>query len=98
MSRRRFVHVRAALIALVALVTTLPAFASVVIAREFDSPALGRKWTYAVYLPSGYDTSNLRYPVLYLLHGHGGGLYDWVIRGHIQSTSDALIASGDMPQ
>src|SRR5262245_16564451 len=101
MSRRRFVHARAlfALVALVVmLVGALPAFASVVIAREFDSPALGRKWTYAVYLPSGYDTSNLRYPVLYLLHGHGGGLYDWVIQGHIQSTTDALIASGDMPQ
>jgi enterochelin esterase-like enzyme len=98
MSRRRFAHVRTLFIALVALVTTLPAFASEVIAREFDSAALGRKWTYAVYLPSGYDTSTLRYPVLYLLHGHGGGLYDWVIKGHIQSTTDALIASGDMPE
>jgi enterochelin esterase-like enzyme len=101
MSRRRFVHVRTlgiALVALVMFIGALPAFASVVIAREFDSAALGRKWSYAVYLPSDYDASNLRYPVLYLLHGHGGGLYDWVIKGHIQSTTDALIASGDMPQ
>ena len=27
--------------------------------REFDSPALQRKWTYAVYLPDGYETSHL---------------------------------------
>jgi enterochelin esterase-like enzyme len=67
------------------------------VSREFDSPALQRKWTYAVYLPEGYDTSSLRYPVLYLLHGHGGGLYDWVNLGHIQQTADALIARGDMP-
>ena len=65
--------------------------------REFDSPALQRKWSYAVYLPDGYETSTLRYPVLYLLHGHGGGLYDWANLGHIQQTADALIARGDMP-
>jgi enterochelin esterase-like enzyme len=69
----------------------------VVVSREFDSPALQRKWTYAVYLPDGYDTSGLRYPVLYLLHGHSGGLYDWVNLGHIQQTADALIARGDIP-
>ena len=48
------------------------ATASVIVSREFDSPALQRKWTYAVYLPDGYETSTLRYPVLYLLHGHNG--------------------------
>jgi enterochelin esterase-like enzyme len=67
------------------------------VSREFDSPALQRQWTYAVYLPDGYDTSTLRYPVLYLLHGNGGGLYDWVNLGRIQQTADALIAHGDVP-
>ena len=80
-----------------ALAFALPAAASIVITREFDSAALQRKWSYAVYLPDGYETSNLRYPVLYLLHGHGGDLYDWVNRGHIQQTADALIAHGDIP-
>ena len=37
------------------------------------------------------------YPVLYLLHGHGGKLYDWATLGHIQPTADALIARGDIP-
>ncbi|HEX4973889.1 MAG TPA: alpha/beta hydrolase family protein [Steroidobacteraceae bacterium] len=85
------------LFALIALLLSLPATAGLVVTREFDSSALQRKWTYAVYLPDGYDTSTLRYPVLYLLHGRGGGLYDWVNLGHIQQTADELIAHGDIP-
>ena len=85
------------LFALIALLVSLPSTAGVVVTREFDSPALQRKWTYAVYLPDGYDTSTLRYPVLYLLHGHGGGLYDWVNLGRIQQRADELIAHGDIP-
>jgi enterochelin esterase-like enzyme len=85
------------LFVVLALALCLPATAGVVVSREFDSPALQRKWTYAVYLPDGYERSTLRYPVLYLLHGHGGGLYDWVNLGHIQQTVDALIAHGDIP-
>jgi len=85
------------LLAVLVLAWSLPAAAGVVVSREFDSQALQRKWSYAVYLPDGYETSTLRYPVLYLLHGHGGDLYDWVNRGHIQQTADALIAHGDIP-
>ncbi len=88
---------RPLLLAALALTFSLPAAASAVLSREFDSPALQRKWTYAVYLPDGYETSTLQYPVLYLLHGHNGGLYDWANLGHIQQTADALIARGDMP-
>src|SRR4029079_9320469 len=73
------------------------AAASSVVTREFDSAALQRKWSYAVYLPDGYETSNLRYPVLYLLHGHGQDLYAWVNFGHIQPTTDELIAHGEIP-
>lgn len=88
---------RPLLFAALALAFSLPATASVVVSREFDAPSLERKWTYAVYLPDGYEASTLRYPVLYLLHGHGQDLYAWVNFGHIQSTADALIARGDMP-
>ena len=87
---------RLVLVAL-ALAFALPAAASIVITREFDSTALQRKWSYAVYLPDGYETSNLKYPVLYLLHGHNQDLYAWVNFGHIQPTADALIAGGEMP-
>ena len=79
------------------LALSLPAAASIVITREFDSTALQRKWSYAVYLPDGYQTSNLKYPVLYLLHGHGQDLYAWVNFGHIQPTTDELIAHGEIP-
>ena len=88
---------RPLIFAALAIAFSLPATASVIVTREFDSPALQRKWAYAVYLPDGYETSTLNYPVLYLLHGHGGKLSDWATLGHIQPTADALIARGGMP-
>ena len=87
---------RAAL-ATVLLWSATVASAGTILSREFDSPALQRTWSYAIYLPDGYETSNLRYPVLYLLHGNGGNRYSWVNEGRIQQTADALIASGDIP-
>jgi enterochelin esterase-like enzyme len=36
---------------------------------RFDSAALGAQATVAVLLPPGYDASDRRYPVVYLLHG-----------------------------
>ncbi|HMN46671.1 MAG TPA: alpha/beta hydrolase-fold protein [Povalibacter sp.] len=71
--------------------------ASTITTREFDSPALQRQWSYVAYLPTDYDRSDARYPVLYLLHGNGQKAYDWVSSGHIQQTADRLIASGEMP-
>ena len=41
-----------------------------------------------VYLPPGYETSGLRYPVVYLLHGGGGDQGDWVSQGDLQHTLD----------
>jgi enterochelin esterase-like enzyme len=93
-SRRRL---SAALLALASLGLASSALAGVVVTREFRSATLGRSWNYAVYLPAGYDASTLRYPVLYLLHGNGGNLDQWVNQGRIQQTADALIASGNVP-
>jgi enterochelin esterase-like enzyme len=73
------------------------ALASEVSVREFASPTLARSWTYHVYLPSGYDTAKLRYPVLYLLHGSGQKGADWLTSGHVKETADSLIASGEIP-
>lgn len=36
-----------------------------------------------VVLPAGYHRSARRYPVLYLLHGHGGGHRNWVERTNL---------------
>ncbi len=84
-------------LSLVALVLCSSAVAGVVVTRQLESAALARTWTYAVYLPTGYDSSSLTYPVLYLLHGNGGNLYCWVNDGKIQATADALIATGEIP-
>lgn len=93
---KRHLH-RAWVLFVLAIAIVVPAHASVVVTREFDSTALARKWAYTVYLPQGYEASSLRYPVLYLLHGNGQTKNDWVISGRIQSTTDALIASGKIP-
>lgn len=63
----------------------------------FDSGTLGREWSYTIYLPDGYETSGLAYPVLYLLHGNGGTHTDWVRQGNIEATTDALIEAGEIP-
>lgn len=85
------------LFAVAALLAAWPALASEIITREFESVALERKWAYEVYLPTSYQTSRASYPVLYLLHGNNGTRRDWVEKGKIQRTADALIASGEIP-
>jgi S-formylglutathione hydrolase FrmB len=84
-------------VVILALALPSHAVAATVVSREFKSTALNRNWSYAVYLPSGYESSTLVYPVLYLLHGNGGNRYSWVNDGRIQQTADMLIASGDIP-
>ena len=85
------------LLALLTLAISASALASTIVMKEFASPSLDRQWTYLVYLPTGYETSKLNYPVLYLLHGNAQKASDWVTSGHIQQTADKLIASGEMP-
>jgi S-formylglutathione hydrolase FrmB len=58
--------------------------------ESFDSPALGRSMHYRVLLPANYDTSLLRYPVLYLLHGLGGNYTDWTTRSNVAEYSRSL--------
>ena len=47
-----------------------------------------------VYTPPGYDNSNEKYPVLYLLHGSGGDEEAWITLGRVQPIIDNLIAEG----
>lgn len=44
---------------------------------SFHSPILGKDMPFRIYLPAGYDTSNQRYPVLYMLHGYSGDYREW---------------------
>src|SRR5690242_3868177 len=43
---------------------------------EYDSRAVGGKRKLVVYLPPGYS-KDVKYPVLYLLHGAGGNESNW---------------------
>lgn len=45
-----------------------------------------------VYTPPEYETSDKRYPVLYLQHGGGEDETGWVWQGKIQNIADGLLA------
>ena len=71
-----------------------PADASSITRHSVASPVLGGTRDYKVYLPAGYATSTLRYPVIYLLHGRGDSLSAW---DRTQALLDELIAAGTIP-
>jgi len=60
----------------------------------YSSPTLGSERRMSVYTPPGYEKSNKRYPVLYLLHGAGGDEEVWLNRGRANYILDNLIAAG----
>ncbi len=60
----------------------------------YHSDALGTDRRMTVYTPPGYDSSETRYPVLYLLHGMGGDENAWSELGRTAYILDNLIASG----
>jgi enterochelin esterase family protein len=47
-----------------------------------------------VYTPPGYEKSNSKYPVYYLLHGNGETQNGWVMNGRANIILDNLIADG----
>ncbi|MBR1518297.1 MAG: esterase [Prevotella sp.] len=59
----------------------------------YYSPTLGTNRRMTVYTPAGYDKGK-RYPVLYLLHGHGGDENAWSDLGRTIQIMDNLIAEG----
>ena len=56
------------------LPTVLPSNVKIV---KFVSASLGDERTMLVMLPVDYDTSVIRYPTLYLLHGYDADITDW---------------------
>ncbi|MBN1967620.1 MAG: SBBP repeat-containing protein [Anaerolineae bacterium] len=62
--------------------------------EAFYSDVLGREMQYTVYLPAGYEATEMRYPVLYLLHGRGDSMEAWLT---VRGVFDDLIAAGDLP-
>ncbi|MDD3946152.1 MAG: alpha/beta hydrolase-fold protein [Bacteroidales bacterium] len=60
----------------------------------YKDKVLGMTRRCMIYTPPGYDNSNEKYPVLYLLHGAGGDEEAWISRGRANYILDNLIALG----
>jgi enterochelin esterase-like enzyme len=58
----------------------------------YSSPTMKMRRRMIVYTPPGYDRSNERYPVLYLLHGWGGDEEEWMNAGYLPEIMDGLLA------
>jgi len=50
------------------------------------------------YLPQGYENTDERYPVVYLLHGARGDEASWISQGGILSKIDSLYSIGAIPK
>lgn len=61
---------------------------------HYQSAAAGGVRRMHVYFPPGYDTSQTRYPVMYLLHGGGDDDGGWIAIGRANLILDNLIAEG----
>lgn len=72
--------------------TAVPSAEGTVMSQTLTSRILGGTQQYAIYLPPGYnDNSERTYPVLYLLHGYGGGHTSWVTGGNLKAIADEAI-------
>lgn len=60
----------------------------------YDSKNLDTERMVYVYTPPGYDSSNVRYPVLYLLHGNGQIEGSWTWTGRANVIMDNLLVDG----
>ena len=59
----------------------------------YNSPTLGQQRRMTIYLPPTYDGKK-KFPVMYLLHGHGGDETAWGDLGRTSQIMDNLIAEG----
>lgn len=65
--------------------------------RTLESAILKQTTHYSIYLPPGYETSTIEYPVFYLLHGGGDDYRDWLLRGQALPIANKAILSGEAP-
>ncbi len=64
----------------------------------FESKYIGQTAHFSIYLPPGYETSTIDYPVLYLLHGGGDNWKDWLLKGQAAAIADRVFADGTVPE
>jgi S-formylglutathione hydrolase FrmB len=62
---------------------------------KVKSAILSKDMAYSIYLPADYETSNRRYPVLYLLHGHTDDETGWTQFGEAHLIADRAVQSGE---
>jgi len=65
--------------------------------ETIQSQIMGGMQHYAIYLPPGYDTSSVDYPLLYLLHGMYGNYLDWPSHGLARITNKAIHDGSIVP-
>ncbi len=84
---------RAQLLVMLLALAVSPLTAGEMREQSMDSVALGRTWSYSVYLPDGYDGGSARYPVIYLLPGLSVRRGEWLELA-LPSLVDTAIADG----
>jgi len=70
---------------------------STVLQDDLYSPTLDVHTSYRVLVPSGYETSTIRYPVLYMLHGVAGDSDEWQSLGLLEA-ADRMVQRGEIDQ
>lgn len=65
---------------------------------KVKSSILGKDVEYSLYFPPGYDQTNRRYPVLYLLHGYSDDETGWTQFGEVRAIADRQIAKNEMTE
>ncbi|MAT89139.1 MAG: hypothetical protein CMC35_00485 [Flavobacteriaceae bacterium] len=70
-----------------------------IIQDSLETNLLPNAVQFQVYLPPSYATSKANYPIIYLLHGHGGDHQDWFQEeeGDVARLLDSLIQNEVIP-
>lgn len=66
-----------------------------IVTDSIKSTILKTTQKYNIYLPNGFENSNKKYPVVYLLHGLSDDYRAWRDKGNMQLVADELIESGE---
>lgn len=77
------------------LLAVQPAKAGKIVTDSIQSKVLSATVKFNIYLPDGFNRSDERYPVVYLLHGFTDDYQAWVKKGQMQQVTDELMASGE---
>ncbi|MFP6598754.1 MAG: alpha/beta hydrolase-fold protein, partial [Candidatus Hydrogenedentota bacterium] len=65
----------------------------------FEALSIGHETKYMILLPDGYDDSEQRYPVIYMLHGFSQNYTVWPMMGvseYLDTYSDIIIVMPDV--